>query len=174
VWGQSLPARTRSAEFTAFGMFTSLDPDYGPYVNPGFTVGADFTKLMKFTSISLEARFKNAPGVEVGEKTAGGGPRFEYRWTRIHLYADLFASAGRITFANKYARGSNSTGYNGSVVYTYGGGIDYDITGQWAARFDAQSEHWDLEEKPKILLAPTALSVGIIYKVRFPKDRSRW
>jgi hypothetical protein len=172
--GQSLPARTRSAELTAFGMFTSLEPDYGPYVNPGFTVGGGFTKLMKFTSLSLEVRYKNAPGVEVGEKTAGGGPRFEYRWTRIHLYADLFASAGRITFANRYARGSNSTGYNGSVVYTYGGGIDYDITGQWAARFDAQSEHWDLEEKPKILLAPTALSVGIIYKVRFPRDRSRW
>jgi hypothetical protein len=172
--GQSLPPRTRAAELTAFGMFTSLTPDYGPYVNPGFTIGGSFTKLMKFTSISLEGRYKNAPGVGVGERTVGGGPRFEYRWTRIHLYADLFASTGTITFANKNDRGSNGTGYNGSVVYTYGGGVDYDISGQWAARFDAQSEHWDLEEKPRILLAPSVLSVGIVYRLRFPRDRSRW
>lgn len=171
---QSLPARTRRAEFSAFGMYSSVTPDYGIEPNVGFTAGGDFTKLFKFTSLSLEVRYKNAVGVNVGETTAGGGPRLEYRWTRLHLYGDLLAGAGKITFANKYARGSNGTGSNGSVVYSYGAGADLDLTGQWAVRFDYQGEHWDLEEKPKILLFPNALSVGIVCRLRFPRDRSHW
>jgi hypothetical protein len=35
-------------------------------------------------------------------------------------------------------------------------------------RFDYQSEHWDLEEKPKILLFPDALSIGIVWRGGFP------
>ena len=174
LWAQSLPARTRRAELSAFGMYSNVAPDYGIEPNVGFTAGGDFTKLFKFTSLSLEVRYKNTVGVNVGEITAGGGPRLEYRWTRLHLYGDLLASGGRITFANRYARGSNGTGANGSVVYSYGAGADVDLTGQWAVRVDYQSEHWDLEEKPKILLFPNALSVGIVYRLRFPGDRSRW
>jgi opacity protein-like surface antigen len=155
-------------------MFTALTPDYGVQPNAGYTVGGDFTKIFKFTALSLEFRFKDADGPTVRETTTGGGPRFEYRWTRLHLYADLIASVGTIDFADKNARGSNGTGANGSVVYTYGAGVDYDLTGQWAVQFDYQSEHWDLEEKPKILLFPNAFSVGIVYHLRFPKDRSRW
>jgi hypothetical protein len=171
---QSSPARTRGAELTGFGMYTFLTPDYGGLPDSGFTVGGDFTKLYKFTSLSLEFRYKNAVGPTVGENTLGGGPRFEYRWTRVHVYADLLGSTGTITFSNKNARGSYGKGFNGSVVYTYGGGVDYDLSGGLAVRFDYQSEHWDLEEKPEILLFPNALSVGIVLRVRFPHDRSRW
>jgi outer membrane protein with beta-barrel domain len=172
--GQSLPARTRSAELSAFGMYTNLTPDYGIQPDFGYTVGVDFTKIFKFTALSLELRYKDADGPTVREQTLGAGPRFEYRWSRVHLYTDLLASGGKITFADKNARGSNGTGANGSVVYTYGAGVDLDLTGQWAVQFDYQSEHWDLEEKPKILLFPNAFSVGIVYHLRFSKDRSRW
>ncbi len=174
LMGQSLPVRTRSAEFTTFGMYSSLTPNYGPELNYGFTAGGDFTKLYKFTSLSLELRAKDANGPTVGEKTLAVGPRFEYRWTRVHAYMNLFVGAGKITFADKYARGSNGTGQNGSVVYSYGGGMDYDITGQWATRIDYQGEHWDLEEKPKILLFPNVFSIGIVCRLRFARDRSQW
>jgi hypothetical protein len=155
-------------------MYSNVTPDYGIEPNTGFTVGGDFTKLFKFTSLSLEGRYKNTVGPNVGERTVGGGPRFEYRWTRLHFYVDLLASTGRITFADKYARGSNGTGANASVVYSYGAGADLDLSGQWAVRFDYQGEHWDLEEKPKILLFPNVFSVGIVYRVRLPGDRKRW
>jgi hypothetical protein len=172
--GQSLPVRTRSAELSAFGMYTTLIPDYGVQPNVGYTVGGDFTKIFKFTALSLEFRFKDAFGPVVREQTIGFGPRLEYRWTRLHLYGDFSAGAGNIYFADKNARASNGTGANGSVVYTYGGGADLDLTGQWAAQFDYQSEHWDLEEKPKTLLFPNAFSVGMVYHLRFRKDRGRW
>ena len=174
LWAQSLPARTRRAEITAFGMHSTANPDYGIEPNVGFTAGGDFTRLFKFTSLSLEFRYKNTVGANVGERTIGGGPRFEYRWTRLHLYADLLGNGGKITFANKNARGSFGTGYNGSVVYSYGAGADLDLNGQWATRFDYQGEHWDLQEKPKILFFPNTFSVGIVYRLRFIGDRSRW
>ena len=171
---QGLPARTRAAELTAFGMYTILAPDYGAQQNFGITTGGDFTKIFTNTALSLEFRFKNTDGSTVGEQTLSVGPRFDYRWPRLQLYADLLVGAGEIKFANKNTRGSNGTGFNGSVVYTYGIGVDYNLTSQWAMRFDGQSEHWDLQEKPKVLLFPRAFSMGIVYRLRFAKDRSRW
>lgn len=171
---QGLPARTRAAELSAFGMYTILAPDYGPQQNFGLTTGGDFTKIFTTTSLSLEFRFKNTNGSTVGEQTLSVGPRFDYRWSRAQFYVDFLAGAGEIRFANKNTRGSNGTGYNGSVVYTYGVGVDYNVTSQWGMRFDGQSEHWDLEEKPVVLLFPRAFSMGIVYRLRFAKDKSRW
>jgi hypothetical protein len=172
---QSAPTRTRGAELTGFGMYTFLTPGYSSsQPNSGMTVGGDFTKLFKFTSLSLEFRYKNTAGVNVGESTLGFGPRLEYRWTRVHLYADFLTSAGIITFANKLSRGSFGEGYNGSIVYTYGGGLDYDVSGALAVRFDYQDEHWNLNENPPIVFFPNAMSVGVVYRLRFPHDRSHW
>lgn len=165
--------RTRAAEFSGFGMYTLLTPDYGSALNNGYSVGGDFTKFFKFTALSLEFRFKDTYGPTVGERTTGGGPRFEYRLKRVHLYGDFLVSTGKITFANKNDYGSFGKGYNGSVVLTYGGGLDYDLSPQWSLRFDLQGEHWDLHETPDILLSPTAWSVGIMGRVRLPKRKSQ-
>ena len=162
---QATATRTREAEASAFVAYTRLSPDYGPSGN-GVTVGANYTRYFPIISPALEIRFKTGSGASVGERTFGGGLRLEHQWSYFHPYVDFMVSKGTITFANKNYIGSNGTGSNGSIVYSYGGGVDYDFADQWAARVDYQGERWNLNETPALTLAPRALSIGILYRIR--------
>lgn len=162
---QAIPTRSREADASAFVAYTRLTTDYG-YPDNGVTIGANYTRYFRFISPALEVRFKTASGRTVGERTFGGGLRLEHQWSYFHPYADLLVSKGTITFADKNAIGSFGTGSNGSIVYSYGGGVDYDFADQWSARVDYQSEHWNLGEPPNFTLTPRALSIGILYRIR--------
>lgn len=169
---QATPVRSRAAELSAFVAYTNLTPDYGGGHNSGITLGANYLKYLPWVSPALELRFKTAPGgAAVGERTFGGGVRLEHQISYFHPYVDFLVSKGTITFANKAYLGSNGTGSNGSIVYSFGGGLDYDFAEQWAARVDYQGEHWDLNETPAITLAPKVITVGVLYRFRFKKDR---
>ncbi len=173
LWAQATAARSREAELTGFVMYSRVTPDYGPQGNNGVSVGAAYTKYLKWLSVGVEARFKDAPGTTVGERTFGGGVRVEHQWKYFHPYADFLISSGTISFANKDDIGSNGTGSNGSVVYSYGGGLDYDFAEQWAVRADYQGESWNLNETPNITLAPRIFSIGVLYRVRFRRDKDQ-
>jgi hypothetical protein len=54
-----------------------------------------------------------------------------------------------------------------SVVYGYGGGLDYDITERFSARGEFQAESWSLGGYTPITLAPTMWSLGVVYRIPF-------
>jgi len=162
---QATATRSREADASTFVAYSRVTMDYGA-PGDGVTVGANYTRYLPFVSPSLEIRFKTASGITVGERTFGGGLRLEHQWSYFHPYADFMVSKGTITFADKNDIGSNGTGSNGSIVYSYGGGVDYDFADQWAARVDFQGERWNLNETPALTLAPRALSIGILYRIR--------
>jgi hypothetical protein len=170
MMAQATATRSRVADASAFVAYTRLSPDYGPSGN-GVTIGGDYTRYFRFVSPALEVRFKTGTGASVGERTFGGGLRLEHQISYFHPYADFMISTGTITFAQKDYLGSNGTGSNGSVVYSYGGGVDYDFSDQWAVRVDFQGERWDLNETPDITLAPRALSIGVLYRIRLGRRR---
>lgn len=163
--GQATATRSREADASGFIAYTRLSPDYASAGN-GVTIGADYTRYFRLVSPALEIRYKIAPAPAVTESTFGGGLRLEHQFSYFHPYVDLLVSKGTITFANKNYIGSNGTGSNGSVVYSYGGGVDYDFADQWAARVDYQGESWNLHETPPLTLTPRALSIGILYRIR--------
>ncbi len=163
---QATAARSREASLSAFGMFTHLTPDYGGPVK-AFTVGGDYTRFFQVLSPALEFRYKDSAMGTVSEKTYGGGIRVERSFSYFRPYADFLISKGTINFAQKYYIGANGTGTNGSVVYSYGGGLDYDFADQWAVRVDFQQESWNVNKSPDVTLGPRALSFGILYHFRF-------
>lgn len=160
---QAAPTRSRVAGAIAFVTYTWLNPDYGSS-GDAVTVGGDYTKFYKFLSPSLEARFKTGSGLAVSEETFGGGLRVEHQIKYFHPYIDFLVSNGWIHFAEKDYIGSNSNSSNSSIVYSFGGGMDYDVSDQWAARLDFQSESWNLQSVPNVTLAPRAYSFGILYR----------
>jgi hypothetical protein len=162
---QAAPTRSRAAGASAFVTYTWLDPDYGSS-GSAVTVGGDYTKFFKFVSPSIEARFKTGSGAAVTETTFGGGIRAETQIKYFHPYADFLVSDGLISFAEKNYIGSNGNGSNNSLVYSFGGGVDYDFADQWAARLDFQSESWNLHSVPNVMLTPRAYSIGILYRFR--------
>lgn len=162
---QATPARVREAGLSTFVTYTRLSPDYDIAGN-GVTVGAAYTRFFKLFSPSVEARFKYGQGRAVNERTVGGGIRVERAISYFHPYADFLISSGTITFAQKYYIGSNGTGSNNSMVYSVGGGVDYDFADQWSARVDYQHESWNLGGTPSLTMTPHALSFGVLYRIR--------
>lgn len=164
---QARPVATRKAEISAFGMYSRVTPDWGPTNNNGFTIGADYMRATHwFLRPSLEFRATFAPGNTVGERTIGGGVRVDHPLGRFHPYADFLVSAGTITFTHpqldvrhKLYKSDNS------IVYTYGGGLEYDLTHTWAAKVDYQGEHWQLGINQS--LTPRVLSFGVTYRIPF-------
>jgi opacity protein-like surface antigen len=168
--GQALPTRSRVAGASAFGTYTRLTTDYGSSGN-GITVGGDYIRYLKFLSPAIEVRFKTGSGMAVREETFGGGLRIEHQIKYFHPYADLLINDGLIHFTKNGYIGGNGKGSNSSVVYSFGGGVDYDFADQWAARVDYQSEHWNLQTVPNVILTPRAFSFGILYRFRLGRTR---
>lgn len=167
ISAQATAARSREASLSAFGMFAPhMTPDYGQAVK-AFTVGGDYTRFYQVISPAIEFRYKDSTMGAVSERTIGGGIRVERSFSYFRPYADFLVSSGTINFAQKDYIGSNGTGSNSSIVYSYGGGLDYDFADQWAVRVDFQQESWSFNKSPVITLTPRALSVGILYHFRF-------
>lgn len=160
---QATAARSREADLSTFFAYSRVSPDYDIPGN-GFTVGADYTKIFHLLSPALEVRFKKANGRAVNERTFGGGVRVERAFSYFRPYADFLISDGNITFAKKYYIGSIN-GSNSSIVYSIGGGLDYDFADAWSVRVDYQHENWDIGgTSTPITLTPHAISVGILYR----------
>jgi len=162
---QAAPTRSREAGASAFVTYSRLDPDYSTGGN-AVTVGGDYTRFFRFISPSIEGRFKTGSGPAVTETTFGGGIRAETQIKYFHPYGDFLVSDGLISFAQKDYIGSNGKGSNSSLVYSFGGGVDYDFADQWAARIDFQSERWNLHSTPNVTLTPSIYSIGILYRFR--------
>ena len=58
----------------------------------------------------------------------------------FHPYADFLFGAGHIFFTQPPAPGYRS---DKSVVYSYGGGMDFDVHGNFAAKIDFQAQSWN-------------------------------
>jgi hypothetical protein len=50
-----------------------------------------------------------------------------------------------------------------SIVYSIGGGADFDVRSSWKVRVDFMQQFWHLP----LPMTPTALSVGISYRIPF-------
>ena len=168
VGAQALPVRTKGADISVFGTYTRLWPDYGPQKNNGATFGAFYTRYLRWFSPGVEFRVKIADGETVDEKTYGGGVRVEKPIGRFRPYADFLISAGTINYHFRAPPiKPNGQPYlsDSSVVYTYGGGLDYDLTKSFSARAEFQGENWSMGGYTPITLTPKMWSFGLVYRL---------
>jgi opacity protein-like surface antigen len=137
-------------------------------INSGFTFGADISANLPHGFIpSLEGRIKLAPGSFVSENTYGGGVRLEHRFQYFHPYIDFLMSYGTISFKQLHS----SYPDDNSIVYSPGGGLDYNITPNWATRVDYQYEFWNTGNN--VSFNPNALTIGVVYRIPFRSYQSR-
>ena len=164
---QARPVATKKAEISAFGMYSRVSPDWGPPGQAGITFGADYMRATHWFLIpSHEFRATFAPGDTVGERTIGGGLRVDHPLGRFRPYADFLVSSGVITFTHPHLDIRHKLyKSDDSIVYTYGGGLEYDLTHTWAAKVDYQGEHWQLGINQS--LTPGILSFGVTYRIPF-------
>jgi hypothetical protein len=170
---QASAAASKGIDLSAFTAFSRIWTDYG-YPAGGYLFGVDFTRHYNLpVTPSIEFRIKSTSGGRtVDESTLGGGIRVERTIKNFHPYATLLISKGTIhyNFSNPYDPHPNGQPYtqDGSIVYSPGMGVDYDLAYHWAVRADYQFEFWNLGYNQT--LSPRALAIGILYRVPFRRE----
>jgi hypothetical protein len=162
---QAAVSAQRGAEFTPFTMTTLLAPDWGPTNNLGYTVGMDYTRFIRsIVQPSLEFRFTKANGTTVNERSYAGGLKLQTSIHGIHPYATVLMGHADIDFVHPIG-----TYYgDASMIYTLGGGADFNVTRQWSVRMDFTDQHWNLDPNS---LTPTAFGLGVAYSIPFHVGR---
>ena len=169
----------RTSEISAFALYSRVHPDYGPSDNNGFTVGANYTLLNRWwINPSIEFRAKVANGSTADEKTFGGGIRGVKKIGRFSPYGDFLISYGSINLhlQNPPVLPDGSPYKSDtSIVYSYGGGLDYRAFGPFSVRGDFQYEKWYMDKltnpyKP-LHLSPYNWSMGVVYTIPFRRGR---
>jgi hypothetical protein len=164
---QARGTATRTADLSVFGEYQRLTPDYGPGTNPGIVLGGDFTYFLRFPVVpSLEARLAySTGGVVANEHTFLVGARADLnRFTakRYHPYAVLLLGPGTITFVHPTPNYPSDN----SIVVSYGGGLDYEITRSVAVKGEFTTQSWNLGTGSSPL-TPSALAIGVRYRLPF-------
>ena len=155
---QAAYAATHVQNFSVFAEGSRLSPDYGPQTNYGYTVGADYTRHYHILNPSIEGRITHAGGDTVGMTSYMGGFKGSKDYGHFHPYGDFLLGYGVITFTHpqgQYYR-------DNSTVFGAGGGVDYDIIGNFAAKAEFQFQSWKLGNANS-RLTPTVLSIGVVY-----------
>lgn len=168
---QARPAAQKTADLSVFALYNRLTPDYGPTNNNGIVFGVDYTRYPHWwVKPSIEFRGKIAHGQTVDESAFGGGVRVEKPIRNFHPYVDFLVSAGSIQYhlvnPPTLPNGKPYTS-DGTVTYSFGGGLDYDIGKNFAVRGDYQFEKWHLDKYTPIYLTPNGWSIGVVYKIPF-------
>lgn len=163
---QALITAGRGAEVAPFAQVTYINTDWGPS-SYGYTAGIDYTRFIRsIVQPSIEFRMTSVNASAVNERTYSGGLKLQTTVHRVHPYATFLAGYG--TLALNYSQGSY-TGDN-AIIYSFGGGADFNVTSQWKLRLDATRQQWNLGDAP---LTPFAVGVGVSYSLPFHTGRVR-
>jgi len=165
VHAQAGSTASKLMDFSVFGGYTYLKPDYGPGHNNAVTFGADFTRYFRFPiKPSLEGRVSFQHGPTVNENTYLVGVRGEMPYGRFHPYGDFLIGVGDIHY-NFVVNAGNPTAYrdDNSVAKVAGGGIDVDLLRGFQLKADYQYQFWYLGTNDT--LTPSTMTLGVVYRL---------
>ena len=157
---QASNTASKAAAISVFAGLNVSDPAYGPNRNTGVSLGANYTRYLRFPvqpSVEVRANFSN--GTYANERSYLFGLRALVPVGRFEPYADFLVGPGNIHFPlNVGYTGDNST------VYDYGGGVDVPVFRNFALKLDVQAQHWNTGE---FTFTPILGTVGISYRIPF-------
>jgi opacity protein-like surface antigen len=159
---------SKSAEISAFGGYTNINSDYGSR-NNGITLGADYTRFFHFpVAPSLEVRANHTTGTGLTEESILFGLRLEpANFHRFHPYATVLYGGTKILFN---VPPTPTYTYDQSSATSIGGGIDFDVTHNFRAKFDYQQQFEDFGPNgihQDFTLTPAGFTIGVVYRIPF-------
>ncbi len=157
---QASSTASKAAAVSVFAGLDVSDPAYGPNRNKGVSLGANYTRYLRFpVQPSVEVRVNFSNGSYANERSYLVGFRALVPVGRFEPYADFLIGPGSIHFPlNVGYTGDNST------VFNYGGGVDVPLSSRFALKLDVQAQHWNTGE---LTFTPVLGTVGISYRVPF-------
>ena len=152
-----------------FGVGSYVHPAYGvDQTGSGFAVGggAGFTvHHVHYLEPSLDLRYQYASSPSVTETVLSGGLRVILHAAKFHPYGDILVGTGNLDIKKVNPAFPNYK-HDDSTVYTFGGGLDYDLTQTVGFRIDVQQQRWQLATT-NLPFYPTQASIGVRYQFHF-------
>jgi hypothetical protein len=149
--GQAMPTATRESSLSVFAGATGVYTGIEGGKNLGITAGADYS-FWHFAGFRMAAEVRGTYPIDEGhidgQKSILAGVRIERSLGRLHPYGDFLIGRGGIDYINPPVIQISPTAgityiQTNSTVYSPGAGLEYDLTHHFAARVDAQLQHWD-------------------------------
>jgi opacity protein-like surface antigen len=168
---QAAPTATQQYQLSVFaggsGVFTNF---YGGH-NLSATAGADLSFLSYHgyhPALEIRGTYPVYLGQIDAQKSFMGGLRVDRRFNRLRPYADLLVGRGQID----YQRGGFTVGpltyvSTTSNVFSFGGGVDYDIRRQWSLKADYQFQRWTTPIPTATTINPSNVTLGATYRFDF-------
>jgi len=174
---QAAPTAIQPLRLSAFGGLTGTYTNFLGGKNAGITLGGDLTfQTVPYVRPSFELR-GTAPfdsGHVDRQINFLLGPKVEYPWHRFHPYGDFLFGRGQITFLNGgYLQNNLRYISAGTAVYSFGLGVDYDLTDRWAAKADFQLQHWHTPIVGATTIYPKATTFGAVSHFNFNEHHRR-
>lgn len=173
AYSQAEATATQKFRIDAFGMLSYVRPDFGGALkNAGGTVGADVS-MPGFGrwEPGLEFRALGSGGRVSNQYLYSGGPRLTGTYGRFMPYADLLIGYGTIKYNRPDVFNGVPYTQDNSLVYAYGGGLDYVVARHWALRADVLAQRWKVGQNDAAF-HPLAMSVGVRYRFHFHSKTS--
>lgn len=170
---QAFPTATQPLQFSAFGAATGTYTGLGGGKNLSITAGADigFKPFYRFyPSAEVRGTYPIDGGQVDAQKNILFGIKLARFYGRYHPYADFLVGRGKIDYQHAgYPNPSGTLLYIDSVsnVFSYGGGLDFDLTDQIALKIDAQIQQYGVPVTTSGHIYSKPISVGLIYRFDF-------
>jgi opacity protein-like surface antigen len=166
-FSQATPAGTQHLQLSAFVAGTGTFTGFEGGKNLSITAGGDLTFLAfrQFRpSFELRGTYPIDEGHISSQKNFLLGPKVEYPIGKFHPYADFLFGRGEINYHSPgFPYGNLIYISTNTFVYSFGTGLDYNLTHNWALKADAQFQHWNTPVVASGTIHPIALSGGLQY-----------
>jgi hypothetical protein len=169
---QALATASRSFAATPFAQGTYImQPGYSQSANLGFAAGLDITPPIAFGAFlpSVEMRITGDSGSVAREYTYTPGIKVATVIHGIRPYATVLGGIGTVYFVHPSIPGHKGLyAHDSSPILSVGGGAELDISRSWQLRLDYTRQFWTLKQDfvANLPLGPSALSIGVSYRIR--------
>lgn len=168
---QALPTATQSLQLSVFGGFGGVFTGLADGRNLDLLAGADLG-LPPVRGFRPTLEVRGAYPVDKGQvnsqKSILGGVKTEFLLHRhVRPYADVLFGRGEIDYNGGYRFGNQIYLLTTTNVYSFGGGLDYDLTQHFAVRFDGQFQKWAYAPTVSGNVYPKVVNAAVVYRFDF-------
>ena len=168
---QALPTATQPLQLSVFGGFGGVYTGLSGGKNLDVLAGADLG-LPPVHGIRPTIELRGAYPVDRGgvdsQKSILGGIKTEFLLRRrMRPYADVLFGRGEINYNGGYQFANQIYLLTTTNVYSFGGGIDYDLTEHFALRLDGQFQRWGYAPTASGNIYSKTGTAALVYRFNF-------
>jgi len=168
---RALPTATQPLQLSVFGgvggVFTGLSGGKNLDILAGADLGLPSVHGFR-PVIEVRGAYPMDGGDVDSQKSILGGIKTEFLLNRrLRPYADFLFGRGEMKYNRGYQFGNQIYLLSTTNVYSFGGGVDYDLTDHLGLRLDGQFQKWGYAPTASGNIYAKSANASIVYRFNF-------